>query len=183
MHIRRKTRDPLARRPPLQTSVPRPWDPPQTQFPGIVPISTLLFGRSGRAAMAITSMSAYTNGFGFVITRLVRPGTPGWDEEPFTAQSLFEVSLRLSDGRTVLIGRPPGGAEPAGPFLRMNGGGGSSHYNQTRWWAWPLPPAGPLEFIGQWPAMGISDTRVSIDADLILDAARRSVQIWPEPQT
>jgi hypothetical protein len=31
--------------------------------------------------------------------------------------------------------------------------------------------------------MGISDTRVSIDADLILDAARRSVQIWPEPQT
>jgi hypothetical protein len=77
MHIRRKARDPLTRRPPLQTSVARPWDPPQTQFPGIVPISTLLSGRSDRGAIAITAMSAYTNGFGFVITRLVRPGTPG----------------------------------------------------------------------------------------------------------
>jgi hypothetical protein len=182
MHIRRKAPGPLARRARLQPSSPRPWDPPQTQFPGIVPISTLLLGQSGRAAMAITSMSAYTNGFGFVVTRLVRPGTPGWDQEPFTAHSLFEVSLLLSDGRLVSTGRSPGGTEPAGPFLRMNGGGGSSHYNQTRWWAWPLPPAGPLEFIGQWPAMGISDTRVSIDADLILDAARRSVHVWPERQ-
>jgi hypothetical protein len=166
----------------LQTSVPRPWDSPQTQFPGIVPISTLLFGQSDRGATAITSMSAYTNGFGFVITRLVRPGTPGWDEEPFTAQSRFEVSLQLSDGRTVSTGRPTGDTEPAGPFLRGNGGGGSSHYNQTRWWAWPLPPAGPLEFICQWPAMGTSEARVSIDAGLILEAARHSMQIWPESQ-
>jgi hypothetical protein len=28
--------------------------------------------------------------------------------------------------------------------------------------------------------MGINETRGSIDADLILDAARRSIQIWPE---
>lgn len=74
-----------------------------------------------------------------MITRLVRPGTPGWDQEPFTAQGSFEVSLRLSDGRTVSTGKPASGTEPAGPFLRMNGGGGSSRYNQTRWWAWPLP--------------------------------------------
>jgi hypothetical protein len=182
MHIRRKARDPLARRPGLQPSSPRPWDPPQTQFPGIVPISTLLVGQSDRGAIAITSMSAYTNGFGFVITRLVRPGTPGWDEEPFMAQSLFEISLRLSHGRTVSTGRPADGTEPAAPFLRRYGGGGSSHYNETRWWAWPLPPSGPLEFICQWPGMGISETRVSLEAGLILDAARRSVQVWPEPQ-
>ena len=93
-----------------------------------------------------------------------------------------EVSLRFSDGRTVSTGRPPGGAEPAGPFLRMHGGGGSSHFNQMRWWAWPLPPGGPLEFICQWPAMGISETRVSIEAELILDAARRAVLVWPEHQ-
>lgn len=182
MHIRRKARDPLARRPRLQLSTPRPWDPPQTQFPGIVPISTLLFDQSDRAAIAITSMSAYTNGFGFAVTRLIRPGTPGWDQEPFTAHTSFEVSLQLSDGRTVSTGRPSGDTEPAGPFLRGTGGGGSSHYNQTRWWAWPLPPSGPLKFICQWPAMGISETRVSIEAGLILDAARRSVQVWPDGQ-
>ena len=182
MRIRRKARDPLARRPGLRPSTPRPWDPPQSQFPAIVPISTLLLGQSDLGAIAITSMSAYTNGFGFVVTRLVRPGTPGWDQEPFTAQSLFEVSLRFSDGRTVSTGRPAGGAEPAGPFLRMQGGGGSSHVNQMRCWAWPLPPSGPLEFSCQWPAMGISEARASIEAELILDAARRAVPVWPEHQ-
>ena len=176
------------RRPRLQTSAPNPWDRPQTQFPGIVPIGTLLFDRSERAAIAITGMSAYTSGFEFSVIRLIRPGTPGWDEdpepgapgEPFAAHRSFEISLRLSDGRTIGSGRPSGDSEPAEPFLRQQGGGGSSHYNQSRWWAWPLPPAGPLEFIAQWPTLGIGETRVSIDAELILDAARRSVQIWPE---
>ncbi len=59
----------------------------------------------------------------------------------------------------------------------MHGGGGSSHFNQMRCWAWPLPPGGPLEFICQWPAMGISETQVSIEAELILDAARRTVLV------
>lgn len=47
-------------------------------------------------------------------------------------------------------------------------------------WVWPLPPAGPLEFICQWPVYGIGETRIGIDGQLILDAARRSVQLWPE---
>jgi hypothetical protein len=147
-----------------------------------VPINTLLFDRSDRAAIAITSVSAHTNGFEFVVTRLIRPGTPGWDQEPFAAHRSFEASPQLSDGRTVSTGKPPGDAEPAGPFLRLSGGGGCSHYNQSRWWAWPLPPSGPLEFICRWPTLGISETRVSIEAELILDAARRSVQVWPEGQ-
>ena len=33
-------------RPALQHRVPCPWDPPETEFPAIVPISTLQFGRS-----------------------------------------------------------------------------------------------------------------------------------------
>jgi hypothetical protein len=49
-----------------------------------------------------------------------------------------------------------------------------------QWWVWPLPPAGPLEFICQWPVYGIGETRVGIDGQVILDAARRSVQLWPE---
>ena len=45
---------------------------------------------------------------------------------------------------------------------------------------WPLPPAGPLEFVCEWPAFGIAESRAGIDAQLILDAARRSVRLWPE---
>jgi hypothetical protein len=46
-------------RPALQRRAPRPWDPPQTEFPGIVPINTLQFDRSEQAAIGITGMSAY----------------------------------------------------------------------------------------------------------------------------
>ena len=58
----------------------------------------------------------------------------------------------------------------------MGGGGPRSLF--TRWWAWPLPPAGPLEFVCQWSVLEIPETRASIDAQLILDAAGRSVQLW-----
>jgi hypothetical protein len=187
MRFFRRAPGPPPRRPRLQTSEPDPWDPPQTEFPGIVPINTLLFDRSERAAIAITGMSAYPNGFEFSVTRLIQPGTPGWDEdpvpsargEPFAAHRPFDISVQLSDGRTVVSGRPQGDCEPTEPFLRPRGGGGTSHYNQSRWWAWPLPPSGPLKFICQWPTLGITETRVSMDAQLILDAARRSVQLWP----
>ena len=49
-----------------------------------------------------------------------------------------------------------------------------------RWWTWPLPPRGLLEFICQ---LGTGETRVGIDAQLILDASQRSVRVWPEDET
>jgi hypothetical protein len=173
------------RRPVLQRRVPRPWDPPETEFPAVVPISPLRFGRSEQTAIAITGISAYSNGFEFAVTRLIRPDLPGWDQDPgpgaprvmFVDRQGFQISLRLSDGRVLTTGNPPGDAEPAGPILRSRGGGGTSHYTLSRWWAWPLPPSGPLEFICQ---LGTDETRIGLDARLILDAAQRSIRVWPE---
>ena len=34
-----------------------------------------------------------------------------------------------------------------------------AHSQLMRWWVWPLPPDGPLEFICQWPVYGIGETR------------------------
>jgi hypothetical protein len=173
------------RRPALQRRVPRPWDPPETEFPAIVPISTLPFDPSEQIAIAITGMSAYSNGFEFFMTRLIRPDLLGWDEDPvpgapprgmLTERPSIKISLQLSDGRVVTSGKPPVDAEPTEPILRSRGGGGTSHYTLTRWWAWPLPPSGPLEFVYQ---LGTSETRVSMDAQLILDAAQRSIRVWP----
>jgi hypothetical protein len=172
-------------RPALQRRVPRPWDPPQTEFPGIVPIHTLQFDRSEQAAIAITGISAYTNGFEIFVTCLIRPGAPGFDTYPpsgMPAHGSFQISLQLSDGRKIISARPQGDSEPAEPILRPRGGGGTSHYQLSRWWAWPLPPSGPLEFICQWPTLRTGETRVGIEAQLILDAARRSVQPWPEDE-
>jgi hypothetical protein len=120
--------------------VPRPWDPPETEFPAIVPISTLQFGRSAQTAIAITGMSAYSNGFEIFVTRLIRPDAPGFDQDPvpgaprgmLAERQSFQISLQLSDGRMVTSGRHYGDAEPAGPILRSRGGGGTSHYLPSR---------------------------------------------------
>jgi len=89
--------------------------------------------------------------------------------------------MQLSDGSTVTSGRLAPDSEPTRPILLPRGGGGTLHYRHSRWWAWPLPPGGPVEFFCQSPMPGISDhPRVRIDAQLILDAAQQSIRLWPE---
>jgi hypothetical protein len=183
----------LFRKPPpvvrtLVRQVPRPWNQPETEFPGSVLIDSLQFDRSEQTAIAITGIWAYSNGFEFFVTRLIRPDAPGFDEDPvpgalrgtLAERQSYQISLQLADGSTVTSGRPDGDAEPTGPILQPRGGGGSSHHVVLRWWAWPLPPSGPLEFICQ---LGAGETRVSMDAQLILDASRQSVRVWPEDGT
>jgi hypothetical protein len=48
-------------------------------------------------------------------------------------------------------------------------------------WIYGLPPPGPLAFVCAWPARGIPESRVEIDAGLVLEAAALSAPIWPEP--
>jgi hypothetical protein len=62
--------------------------------------------------------------------------------------------------------------------LRQFLGGGTPRSHFSRWWSWPLPPAGPLEFVCEWSALGIPETWAGIQAQPILDAAARSVQLW-----
>ena len=136
--------------------------------------------------MAIIGIAAYARGFEFFLARRIRPGTPGLDEDP-TPEMLrrrrretedFPISVQFSDGRTAISGiRRCGDFEPTGPILQLRGGGGTSHSQLFRRRVWPLPPAGPLEFICQWPVYGIGETRIGIDGQLILDAARWSVQL------
>jgi hypothetical protein len=182
----------------LPASEPEPprlhhaWDPPETDFPGVAPIDTLQLGRTEQVAVAITGLSAYPAGFEIFVTARMHPdvrGGPG-DRRPDAPRDLaaarrsFRFGMQLSDGSKVIGhhgGRGPDhDSEPSGPILRpfLGGGGPRSHF--SRWWAWPLPPDGPLEFVCEWPTFGIAETRAGIDAQLILDAARRSVQLWPE---
>ena len=144
-------------RPALQRRVPRPWDPPQTEVPGVVPINTLEL-QLQQAAIAITGMSAYSNGFEIFVTALIHPGRPGFGAETpdggMLSNKPYQISLLLSDGRTVTSSQPHGDSEPTGPILRLRGGGGTSHYRHSQLWAWPLPPGGPLEFVCHSQALG-----------------------------
>ena len=183
--------DPLPR--PVQRGVPRSWDPPETEFPGSVPVRILPFGRSEQTAIAITGILAYSNGFEIFLTRLRRPDAPGFDEdlEPgapggkLAGPETFRFSVEFSDGRTAThdkpYGRssaiPHGDAEPAEPILWSRGRGGTSHYQLIRWWVSPLPPDGPVEFVCQ---LGTHELRGGFSARVILDAAQRSFQMWSE---
>jgi len=75
-------RKPPPPRPALHRRVPRPWNPPEAEFPAIVPIDTLHFDRSEQAAIAIIGISAYTQGFEIFMARCLRPDGPGLDEDP-----------------------------------------------------------------------------------------------------
>jgi hypothetical protein len=166
----------------------RPWDPPQAELPGVVPIQTLTVGRSHRAAVAVTGISAFAEGFEVFVTSRIRPAGWAGEREAMPDRGAirrsFHFGLLLSDGSKVIGeygGRwPADDTEPPGPVLRafMSGAGLRSHF--SRWWAWPLPPAGPLEFVFEWPALGVAETRAVIDAQFILDASGRSTRLWPE---
>ena len=169
---------------------PHPWGPPEAEFPGIAPVNTLQFERSEQAAIAITGISAYSAGFEIFVTHRIRPGAhrTALERMPDAAPGgmpaalrSFHLGLQFSDGSKVISGSlyvgPYPDSEPTGPILRPFDGGDAQF---SRWWAWPLPPSGPLELVCEWPMFGFAETRVGIDAQLILDAARRSVQLWPE---
>ena len=168
--------------------VHHPWDPPEAEFPSVVPSGPLMLGRAERAAVAITVIAVYSAGFEIFVTARYRPapgpasGSGGL--EPGAARRSLRLGVQFADG-TKVIGqhggpRGAGDAEPDGPILRTYLGGGGPRSSFWRWWAWPLPPAGPMEFVCEWPSLGIAETRVGVDAQLILDAAGRSLRLWPE---
>jgi hypothetical protein len=163
-----------------------PWCRPETEFPAVVPAGALHFPRTGPSEVAVTAVLAYSNGFEFFVTRLLRPDGPGFGsgggpgppgrrrdgvEQPMT------VGLEVADGSRVIgnVPSPPLGEAPSYRILDFGGGVGSLHRSDSRWWTWPLPPPGRLDFICQ---LGEVERRVSMEAQLILDAARRSMRAW-----
>lgn len=170
------------------------WEPPEAEFAGIVPIDALLLGRTERVAVAITGLAAFSNGFEIFVTARMRPGGRGDPASPAPdapsdlggARRSFRFGMQLADGTKVLgqhgPHRPGPDAEPTEPILHPYMGGGGPHTFFSRWWAWPLPPKGPLEFVSEWPVFGIAETRAGIDAELILDAAGRSIRLWPDDE-
>jgi hypothetical protein len=174
--------DPAARR-----RVVRAWERPETEFGVLVPVGILQFDRTEPSAVAVTALWAYSNGFEFMLTRLLRPDGPSLHRAPMPSlrkggpgmRQPMTFGLGFADGSQVLgnVPSPAGDEEPPSRILDFLGGFGSTHRGDERLWTWPLPPSGRLDFICR---LGAVETRVSVDAQLILDAAQRSVQVWPD---
>lgn len=175
-----------------------PWmSAPRGSLPGVVAVE-LLLARNERAAVAVTKLGAYPVGFEFDL--LVLTGDEDADElDPMlhgpmhrpgrrrddAQRDMLRFGVELADGTraTNTIGREhwQWDEPPATPVLRTGGGySGGGEWSQ-RMWVWPLPPPGPLAFVCEWPAAGIGLTRHEIDAQLVIDAAARSRQIFDGP--
>jgi hypothetical protein len=192
--------------PPVQQPNP-PWPvwmKPEAVLPGIAAGEQVL-ARTGTAVVELGSMWAYSNGFEVEINvRLRRAESGAQSLDPHLINLYHRARLRgqpapmqpphdflrfgvlYADGRvaTNMDPRPlpPPEIEPSSPLLFpvLVGGGGHLRRAEIRYWIWSLPPSGPLTFVCEWPAQAIAETRTTIDSDPILDAARRSFELWPE---
>jgi hypothetical protein len=152
--------------PPAPPRRHHPWEPPEGEFPGIVPIDTLVLARTDQVAVGVTGLSAFSNGIEIFMTARIRPSAdhpeehlPGGPRDLAASRRSFRFGLQFSDGGKVAASpdgrhrRPDHDSEPAGPVLYPVAGGGGPHSFIARWWTWPLPPAGPLEFVCECSAL------------------------------
>ena len=176
------------------------WGAPEDELPAMLPVAELL-AVTDHAAVVLAGVAVYSGGVEFRIEGHLRRGDLSAEDWRALCEALIEhhpyggdrsarlrLGVELGDGEQVLADRPfswdiDPDAEPQGHVLTRTGGGGGGGgrtYTYTdRLWLWPLPPAGALDLVLQWPAIGIGETRLSLPAAEILDAARRARPFWP----
>jgi hypothetical protein len=184
---------------PSEVEYRRPaWvEPPADAVPGIVPVE-LVLARTPQRAIGLSGIRAYPVGFGCTLHLRLREVIPG-EQSNFGAFNMLgdrvdpagefadyylRFGVGFADGRkaTNLDHRRDldEGPPPDPPSLRLVRWEG---YDRLAWevdvWVWGLPPPGPLAVVCEWPARGIPESRVEVDAGLVLEAAARAVPIWP----
>jgi hypothetical protein len=192
-----------------------PWlSAPSGTLPGVVALE-LVLAQTAKVAVCVTRLGVYPSGFEIDLVTMagaedddaldpklfLRP----WMRDQLAAgyaglpAEMLRFGVEFADGtkatntaaRFSLGGRgtqPDLHNEPDGPVLHAGGGGGAGGNWRQSMWVWPLPPAGSLTFVCEWPAADIPLTRHEIDAQLILDAAARARVIFsdehlPDPPT
>lgn len=168
--------------------------PPRGVVPAVVPIERLL-SRTEDVAIYLSGCWAYPPGFEIEVFVVARDEDSSLD--PYSYQHEFEtqrtgeippgklrLGLQFADGTTVTnTGRdfewewgPE--LEPKGPRMSgTRGQGGEGEWSHA-FWVWPLPPAGSLEFVWEWPAAGNPLSRVELDGAAIIEAASRAQVIF-----
>lgn len=171
---------------------------PGAWIAGVVPVE-LVVARSDRAAVVVTRISAYPDGFELTMSSYLHRSVKRtrrqhlhhpmmWDDIGEPGEPLPDELLRFGlmwpdGGRATNLdgwGRSwPDATEPAHGLESHSGSGSDREYSQE-YWAWPLPGAGPLEMVAEWPAFGIDESKASVDGALLVAAAGRAQPVWPE---
>jgi hypothetical protein len=169
------------------------WRRPNGVMPGLAPVG-LLLARTDEMAVNVGNVLGYPNGFEFTVNARLRNNQFVWGKSPIdpladprTGQ-LPELALRLgvlyADGRGARTSShrpiPVDEADGKDLVLREVGTGGTDRQWDGRFWAHPLPPAGPVTFVVSWLLYGVDEARTELDSSVIHEAAERAVILWPE---
>ncbi|MFX0574730.1 hypothetical protein [Nocardia nepalensis] len=149
-----------------------------------IPVERILV-RTDDVVAALVGARAYREGIELSFHLYVRPGSEHPAIGSFTSYDggmteQFLVGVEFADGRTATnIDRWRLDEHPDSPVL-MNGGASASDYlSTTSYYLTPLPPPGPLTVIVAWPAVGIAEHHVELDADSFLRATELAEALWP----
>jgi hypothetical protein len=160
-------------------------------MPGVAALEVML-AVNDRAAVYLRRCAAYATGFELEVSVLLATGDDS-DLEPSlngvyhrpgrssSYDTVLRFGIEFADGgkATNVGGRFPGTGEPTGPVLNGQGGGGGGGRWRQDFWVWPLPPAGPVSFVCEWPSAGIPLTRAQVDAGVFHAAAGRAQALFP----
>ncbi len=159
----------------------------------------LLLTHSETAAVRVQHLVAFPSGFEFEVVAHFRPtgetwdpmhglsglrGKPG-DRYGVLSDEHLRIGVEFADGRKATNVGPPMWSVAAGtkgPMLHPGGGGAGQSMANTTYWAWPLPPPGPLAFVCEWPKYDVRLTRREIDSQLLIEAASRAIELWPDEE-
>jgi hypothetical protein len=173
------------------------WMGPPSNWLGAPVALQVVLHRSDQLAIAVTGIVAFRTGFMFSVltkaTAVLEEMEPHWmwrHRRPREGlpDDLLRFGVQFADGRKAtnltsrLHGLDPDEAPDNGPVLSVRSGGGGGGSWKQGYWLWPLPPAGELSFVCEWPAHGITETRVAIDATPVIAAAEQAVVLWDSPQ-
>jgi hypothetical protein len=173
---------------------------PSGTLPGVVTLQ-LVLARTDQVAVCVTRLGAYPTGFELELVTMACGESDALDPFLFGGPALrrrgktgagippekLRFGVEFADGakatNTAWPHGPQGDDPPPGPVLSPRGGSGGGGGNcRQSIWVWPLPPAGKLAFVCEWPAAEIPLTRHEIDAQVILDAASSAQQLFTDEQ-
>lgn len=168
-----------------------------------------VLARTPRVAVTVRHITAFPTGFEFEVVAAARVEGEVWDPMHGLAgfrggpgqrggemwEEILRFGIQYADGsKATSVGPPmigPGTSQTVsftgpqderkqGAMLVPQGGSSGGAVATQRFWAWPLPPPGPLAFVCEWPKYNVALTRHEIDADVIREAAKRAIELWPE---
>jgi hypothetical protein len=174
---------------------PPEWiGPPESVLPASFPLD-LVLARTEGLALFTHSGRAYRRGFEFVLGLRTRDPRERHRDDPIMSwrssrggeidDDVLRFGIAFADGRKATVfdrhpwwGDPETRVTPDIVLMQRGGGGGGVSWD-FRFWAWPLPPEGPLSFVTEWPAEGIPLTKVDVDSAVVRDASTRAEALWP----